>query len=160
MVRNPPANAGDMGSIPGSGRYLGEGNSNPLPVFLPGKSHGQRSPEGYSPWGCKLVGHNLATRQQLASYFIPGSVLCQCYCLNSCPAPPLAVSTSAFSNLPLCSCSAGRLIGIFPAPRPGSSSWDLAEGFWLIKGKGGSPRGAGTQPAYPCTRLRPKQDRT
>ena len=25
----------------------------PTPVFLPGKSHGQRSPVGYSPWGCK-----------------------------------------------------------------------------------------------------------
>jgi len=25
----------------------------PTPVFLPGKSHGQRSPEGYSPQGCK-----------------------------------------------------------------------------------------------------------
>ena len=23
------------------------------PVFLPGKSHGQRSLVGYSPWGCK-----------------------------------------------------------------------------------------------------------
>ena len=23
------------------------------PVFLPGKSHGQRSLAGYSPWGCK-----------------------------------------------------------------------------------------------------------
>ena len=22
-------------------------------VFLPGESHGQRSPEGHSPWGCK-----------------------------------------------------------------------------------------------------------
>ena len=30
VVRNPPANAGDMGSIPGSGRYPGEGNVNPL----------------------------------------------------------------------------------------------------------------------------------
>ena len=30
MVKNPPANAGDMGSIPGSGRSLGEGNGNPL----------------------------------------------------------------------------------------------------------------------------------
>ena len=26
MVKNPPANEGDMSSIPGSGRYLGEGN--------------------------------------------------------------------------------------------------------------------------------------
>ena len=25
----------------------------PTPVFLPGKSHGQRSLEGYSPCGCK-----------------------------------------------------------------------------------------------------------
>ena len=29
-VKNPSANAGDTGSIPGSGRYLGEGNGNPL----------------------------------------------------------------------------------------------------------------------------------
>ena len=29
-VKNPPANAGDAGSIPGSGRSPGEGNSNPL----------------------------------------------------------------------------------------------------------------------------------
>ena len=25
----------------------------PTPVFLPGKSHRQRNPAGYSPWGCK-----------------------------------------------------------------------------------------------------------
>jgi len=25
----------------------------PNPIFLPGKSHGQRSLAGYSPWGCK-----------------------------------------------------------------------------------------------------------
>ena len=25
----------------------------PTPIFLPGKSHGQRSLVGYSPWGCK-----------------------------------------------------------------------------------------------------------
>ena len=30
MVKNPPANAGDMGSIPGSGRSSGGGNGNPL----------------------------------------------------------------------------------------------------------------------------------
>ena len=32
------------------------------PVFLPGKSHGQRSLAG--PWGHVRVGHNLATKQQ------------------------------------------------------------------------------------------------
>ena len=29
MVKNPLANAGDVGSIPGLGRSLGEGNSKP-----------------------------------------------------------------------------------------------------------------------------------
>ena len=30
VVKNPPANAGDTGSIPRSGRSPGEGNGNPL----------------------------------------------------------------------------------------------------------------------------------
>ena len=30
MVKNLPANSGDTGSIPGSGRSPGEGNGNPL----------------------------------------------------------------------------------------------------------------------------------
>ena len=36
----------------------------PTPVFLPGKSHEQGSLAGYSPWGCRRVGHDLATQQQ------------------------------------------------------------------------------------------------
>ena len=35
----------------------------PTPVVLPGKSHGQRSLAGYSPWGRKRVRHDLATKQ-------------------------------------------------------------------------------------------------
>ena len=31
VVKNPPVNAEDTGSIPGSGRSPGEGNDNPLP---------------------------------------------------------------------------------------------------------------------------------
>ena len=30
MVKNPPANAGDMGLIPGLERFLREGNGNPF----------------------------------------------------------------------------------------------------------------------------------
>ena len=30
LVKNPPVNAGDVGSIPGSGRSPREGNGNPL----------------------------------------------------------------------------------------------------------------------------------
>ena len=36
VVKNPPANAGDMrdtGSIPGSGRFPGEENGNPFQYF-------------------------------------------------------------------------------------------------------------------------------
>ena len=43
VLRNPPANAGDIrdvGSIPGWGRFLGEGHGNPFPVSLPGESLG------------------------------------------------------------------------------------------------------------------------
>ena len=36
----------------------------PIPVFLPGKSHTQKSLVGYSPWGHTRVGHNLASKQQ------------------------------------------------------------------------------------------------
>ena len=35
----------------------------PTPVFLPGKSHGQRSPAGYRPWGCKESDTTEATKQ-------------------------------------------------------------------------------------------------
>ena len=33
MVENQPTNAGNVGSIPGSGRSPGRGNSNPLQYF-------------------------------------------------------------------------------------------------------------------------------
>ena len=46
-------NAGDLGSIPGSGRSPGEGNGNPLQYSCLEKSHGQKRLVGYSPWGCK-----------------------------------------------------------------------------------------------------------
>ena len=40
--RESASNARDLGSIPGLGRS-GEGEWQPTPVFMPGKSHGQRS---------------------------------------------------------------------------------------------------------------------
>ena len=42
----------------------------PTPVLLPGKSHGQRIPVGYSPWSHKMVRQDLLTKQQ-PSYFHP-----------------------------------------------------------------------------------------
>ena len=55
VVKNLPVNAGDMrdaGSIPGSGSSPGGRAWQPIPVFLPGESHGQRSLAGCSPLSC------------------------------------------------------------------------------------------------------------
>ena len=67
VVKNSPANARNTGWIPGSGTSL-EKERQPAPVFLPGKSHGHRSLAGYSPQGCKRVGHDFLTKQQLKTW--------------------------------------------------------------------------------------------
>ena len=67
VVKNLPANAGDTGGV-----YLWVGKIpwrrkwQPTPVFWPGKSHGQRSLEGYSPWGRK---ESDTAEQQLSVHF-------------------------------------------------------------------------------------------
>jgi len=56
VIKNPPANAGDRrhsGLIPESGRSPGR-NGNPLQYLCPGKSHGQSSLAGHSPWGLQV----------------------------------------------------------------------------------------------------------
>ena len=55
MIKNLPPNARDSRDsslILGSGDVLEEEMAL-TPVFLPGKSHGQMSLVGYSPWGHK-----------------------------------------------------------------------------------------------------------
>ena len=52
VVTNPLANARDTDLIPDLGRPL-EKEMAPAPIFLPGKSHGQRSLTGYRLWGHK-----------------------------------------------------------------------------------------------------------
>ena len=55
MVKNPPADAGDMGH--GFSLWVGKmpwrRAWQPTPVFLPGESHGQRSLVGCDPSGHK-----------------------------------------------------------------------------------------------------------
>ena len=54
VVKNPPANVGDVGSIPGLGRSPREGNGNPLQYSCLENSMGRgASMEGYCPWGHK-----------------------------------------------------------------------------------------------------------
>ena len=53
MVKNLPANLGDAGSIPGSGRFPRRRKWKPTPIFLPGDSHRQGSLVGYGLGGHK-----------------------------------------------------------------------------------------------------------
>ena len=75
MIKNLPANAGvagDASSTSGSGRSPGVGNANPTPVFLPGKSHGQKP--GRLVMGSWRVGHDWVTEHahmNLASLDLP-----------------------------------------------------------------------------------------
>ena len=50
VVKNPPANSGDVGTVLGPGGSPGEGNGNPLQYSCLEKSHGQRSLVGYNLW--------------------------------------------------------------------------------------------------------------
>ena len=96
MVKNPPANAGDTGSFPGSGRSLGRGQGNLLQYSCLGKSHGQRSLSGYSPWSDKRAGHDLVrnlyagqevtvrTGHGTTDWFQIGKRVCQGCILSPC----------------------------------------------------------------------------
>ena len=57
VARNPPANTGDVGLIPGSGRSPREGNGTALQ-----NSCLENTMD--SPWGRKRVGQDLPTKQQ------------------------------------------------------------------------------------------------
>ena len=56
------ANAGDMGSIPGSGRSPGEGNGNPLQYSCLGNPTDRGAWPATVHGGHKRVRHNLATK--------------------------------------------------------------------------------------------------
>ena len=50
VLQNLPANAGDIRFDPWVRKIPWRRAWQPIPVFLPGESHGQRSLAGYSPW--------------------------------------------------------------------------------------------------------------
>ena len=63
MVKNPPANAGDAGSIPGSGNSLEKEmttHSSTVAWEIPWT----KQPSGLQSTGSQRVRHNLATKQQ------------------------------------------------------------------------------------------------
>ena len=62
-VKNPPANAGDLSSIPGSRSSPGEGNATHSSI-LAWKVPWAEEPGGLQSRGSKEVRHDLATKQQ------------------------------------------------------------------------------------------------
>ena len=63
VVKNPPANAGDTGSILESGRSPGEGNGNPLQYSCLENSMDRGTWWATVHGVTKEVGYNLATKQ-------------------------------------------------------------------------------------------------
>ena len=51
MIKNTSTNAGDVSLIPGLGRFPWRQKWKPTPVFLLGKSCGQRNQAGYTVHG-------------------------------------------------------------------------------------------------------------
>ena len=61
------------GFNPWSEKISWRGKWQPTLVFLPGKSHGQRSLAGYSPRSQKKAGHDLATKNKSLPYAWTGA---------------------------------------------------------------------------------------
>ena len=66
VVKNPPANAVEVGSAPGWGRWPGEENDNPLQYSCLGNTMDRRA--WWATKRSQRVGHDLATKQQQQQY--------------------------------------------------------------------------------------------
>ena len=79
MVSNPSANAGDvrdMGSVPWSGRYPGEGNGNPLQYSC--LENPLDEPGGLQSTGSQRIGHDWATSLHSTSHCTSDSCTMNC----------------------------------------------------------------------------------
>ena len=66
MVNNLPANVGDLGLIPGLGRFPDGGHGNPL-QFVPGESPWTEEPGGLQSRKSQRIGHDWATKHSTAN---------------------------------------------------------------------------------------------
>ena len=91
------------------------GKWQPTPVFLPGKSHGQRSLAGYGPCGHKELATTEVTEHSTRSRYLQGCFLLEIPGENPCPCPFLLLaaiqtpwlvilSPSAKNMTPICFC--------------------------------------------------------
>ena len=126
VVKNPPANPGDAGSIPGSGRSPGVGNGNPLQYScLENQSHGQRSlvAAGYrvrkSRTWLKWLSMQCTEKSGLpeSRLFKCGAWICIRIFLTAQPPPTLPPTERSSAYLPssLSVTSGVCMYGLFPA---------------------------------------------
>ena len=74
VVKNPPAKAGDIDLIPGSGRYSGEGHGNPLQYSCPENSLGRGAQQAtQSMWVCAKSLQSCPTLRDTMNQRQPGS---------------------------------------------------------------------------------------
>ena len=83
VVKNPPANAGDLGSFPGSGRYTGGGNGNPLQYSC------LENPMNRGAWratvrGVLRVRHDLATQHMFYLYKVSSKFISSLLIFSQC----------------------------------------------------------------------------
>ena len=95
VVKNPPANARDVGLTPGLERSPGEGNDNPPQYSCLGNCHRQRNLAGYSPQGLKTVRRDFAAEKQQYAHYSetvqqsdPAPGLCRLGCMDSATEGP------------------------------------------------------------------------
>ena len=107
LVKNPPANAGEMCSVPGSGRPSGEGNGNPLHSSLACEIPQTVEPgrlQSMGPSSRRRVRQDLATKEEfLIDVFIlftNGTVL---YVIASSDVVAILHRTNSNSRIFLCS---------------------------------------------------------
>ena len=85
MVRNPPANAGDMGLILEFGGSSGGGHGNPLQYSCLENPIDTENPDWLQPIGSQRVGHDLSDLPGLLRYvpamltFWRGFCCCCCF---------------------------------------------------------------------------------
>ena len=68
LVKNPPAMWGDLGSIPGLGRYSGEGNGNPLQYFCLENSMDRGA------WRATIMGSQRVGRDSVTEHSCIGAI--------------------------------------------------------------------------------------
>ena len=125
--KEPACQCRRLGSIPGSGKIdPWRRKWQPTPIFLPGKSHGQRSLAGYSPWGCKRVGSQLSNQTILITFTIPQKRRAALYFLKlGCVYSYLGVSRSVepLCHRPRATQQGSQGQGVKPGhPHPNSAS--------------------------------------